>query len=92
MSFSICKFRIVDSIERGLQLKICVVDSCFILLRMSNKYGVSTVKVGYMYYFSLFDFTVTDLNAWKCFAFRMCLLAIPKTAKRGMVRGNSTGV
>ena len=49
-------FRIVDNIVRGLQLQLksCVVDSCFLLLPMSNKYGVSTVKVGYIYLISLY--------------------------------------
>ena len=49
-------FRIIDNIVRGLQLQLksCVVDSCFVLLRMSNKYGVSTVKVGYTYLISLY--------------------------------------
>jgi hypothetical protein len=30
-----------------LRMKICVVDSCRVLPRMSNWYGVSSVKVGY---------------------------------------------
>jgi hypothetical protein len=49
-----CVFRIVDNIVRGLQLQVksCVVDSCFILLRISMEF--STVKVGYMYLISLY--------------------------------------
>jgi hypothetical protein len=68
-------FRLVGNIVRGLQLQLksCVVDSCLFLLRMSDKYGVSTVKVGYIHipYFFLLIFTITDLNAWKHFSFRM---------------------
>jgi hypothetical protein len=48
--------------------------------------------VGYIILFLIIYFYNYRLNAWKCFAFRMCPLAIPKTAKRGMVRGISTGV
>lgn len=56
-------FRIVDNIVRELRTlcgllwpRSCVVDPCLILLRMNNKYGVPTGKVGYVYLISFIDF------------------------------------